>query len=60
MESVIVRASKTVEAGENRIIYDYECTLPIGDLTSTCLSPNILVYLTKFMQNLIGDEEEDK
>ena len=60
MESVIVKASKIVEAGNAQITYNYECTLPIGDLNSNCLSPHILTYLAVFMQNLIGDEEEDK
>ena len=60
MESVIVKASKTVKAGNAQITYDYEATIPIGDLVDNCLSPHILDHLTTFMQNLISEGEENE
>ena len=58
MELVIVKATKTAEAGKTRITYDYEVTLPISNLNDNCLSPHILNYLAEFIQNLVGDRED--
>ncbi len=60
MESVIVKASKTVEVNNIRTTYNYETTIPSSFLYRNCLNQNVLNYLTEFMQNLIGDEEEDE
>ncbi len=55
MESVIVKASKTVEVNNIRITYNYEATIPSSFLYKNCLNSNVLSYLTEFMQNLISE-----
>jgi len=54
MDTIVVKATRTVGFGDKQINYTYEVSLPTRG--GNCLSPHILCYLVQFAQNLANDE----